>query len=46
MADSYLQRTLSSGNRKKFTVSAWVKRSKLGAQQIKYLETHQLGITL
>jgi hypothetical protein len=34
MANSYLQRTLSSGNRKKFTVSAWVKRSKLGAQQL------------
>jgi len=34
MANSYLQRTLSSGNRKKFTVSAWVKRGKLGAQQI------------
>tara|TARA_R100001086_G_scaffold1016_1_gene581 strand:+ start:560 stop:1867 length:1308 start_codon:yes stop_codon:yes gene_type:complete len=34
MANSYLQRTLSSGNRKKFTISAWVKRSKLGAQQI------------
>ena len=34
MANSYLQRTLSSGNRKKFTISAWVKRSKLGAQQM------------
>ena len=30
----YLQRTLSAGNRRTFTISAWVKRSKLGAQQL------------
>ena len=30
----YLQRTLSAGNRRTFTNSAWVKRSKLGAQQL------------
>ena len=34
MANSYLQRTLSSGNRKKFTISAWVKRGDLGRQQL------------
>jgi len=31
---SYLQKTFSSGNRKTFTISAWVKRSDLGRQQI------------
>ncbi len=31
MASTYLQRTFSTGNRKKWTWSAWVKRSKLGA---------------
>ena len=31
MANTYLQRTFSTGNRKKWTWSAWVKRSKLGA---------------
>ena len=30
----YLQRTFSSGNRKTFTISAWVKRSDLGRQQM------------
>ena len=33
MASTYLQRTESAGNRKKFTWSAWIKRSKLGASQ-------------
>jgi hypothetical protein len=35
MANSYLNRTPSStGNRRKFTISAWLKRSKLGSTQI------------
>ena len=33
MASTYLQRTESAGSRKKFTWSAWIKRSKLGASQ-------------
>ena len=33
MANTYLQRTESAGNRRTFTWSAWVKRSKLGASQ-------------
>jgi len=35
MADSYLNKTISStGNRRKFTISTWIKRSKLGVAQI------------
>ena len=33
MANTYLQRTESAGNRRTFTWSAWVKRSKIGASQ-------------
>ena len=33
MANTYLQRTESAGNRRTFTWSAWIKRSKLGASQ-------------
>ena len=33
MANTYLQRTESAGSRKKFTWSAWIKRSKIGASQ-------------
>ena len=33
MATTYLQRTESAGNRRTFTWSAWIKRSKLGASQ-------------
>ncbi|BCV08504.1 MAG: hypothetical protein CM15mL7_150 [uncultured marine virus] len=33
MASTYLQRTESAGNRRTFTWSAWIKRSKLGASQ-------------
>ena len=33
MASTYLQRTESAGNRRTFTWSAWVKRSKIGSSQ-------------
>ena len=33
MANSYLNKTMGSGNRKTWTWSAWVKRSKLGVEQ-------------
>ena len=33
MASTYLTRTLVNSNQKKFTISVWLKRSKLGAQQ-------------
>ena len=34
MANSYLNRTPSgAGNRKTFTISAWIKRSKIGSSQ-------------
>ena len=33
MASTYLTRTLVNSNQKKFTISVWLKRSKLGSQQ-------------
>ena len=33
MASTYLTRTLVNSNQKKFTISVWVKRAKLGGQQ-------------
>ena len=40
MASAYLQRTLTSGNQKTFTISFWVKRSTLGTgTMISYAQT-------
>ena len=33
MASTYLQRTESAGNRRTFTWSAWIKRSKINTSQ-------------